>query len=154
MMVITIVLIALVGAGCGTTIAKNLTATNDNWGIEILEITDGPDALSANTRGQPQYRSLPGYRYIWLNVKIENRGDVPGPINLEEFRIISERGTYTASWFIVDPLIRIFANKIPTLEAKETVQRRLVFNVPVGEQPDKVRAPYVGDIFIPKQSSR
>ena len=151
--VILIALTALFAAGCGTTIAKNLTATNDNWGIEILEITDGPNKIGGDdkTRG---IRPPPGYRYIWLNVRIENGASIARSIDLEAFQLISGQ-TITGPWHVfMIPVLLVVANRTPTVEAKEKIERIMVFGFPVSKQLDSIQAPYVGNIFIPKQSGR
>jgi len=38
--------LALLLTGCGTMIAGNLKATNDNWDIDIVAFKDGPNSVS------------------------------------------------------------------------------------------------------------
>ena len=135
----------IVLTGCGTTIARNLKATNDNWNIEILEVKDGPNSVSG-----PYVYFTPtrGFKFIWLEVQIQNNTSAAQGIDLKEIDLIYDQTIVPPFYFLFDVWLYIPSSNELTLGASESVRRRLLYSIPIGKQPRVVRLPNVGDIPI------
>jgi len=143
--------IEILSTGCGTTIAKNLRATNDRWDIDILEIRDGPN--SAHLPGA-NIKATQGYRLIWLEVQIQNKTSAAQRIDLKDFALIYDQTIVPPAYYLFDQWFSIPSGSEFTLGPDESVRRRILYSIPIDKQPRLVRLPDVGDIPVQVLSAR
>jgi len=135
----------IVLTGCGTTIAKNLRATNDRWDIEILEVDDGPN--SAHLPGA-KIKATEGHRLIWMEVQIRNNMSAAQKIDLKDIALVYDQTIVSPSYYLFDQWFSIPSGSEFTLGPNESVRRRILYSIPIDKQPRLVRLPNVGDIPI------
>ncbi len=129
-------LVMIFSTGCATSlITAPVDLSDGQLELVLQSLTAGPDQY--NTAGG-YWRPREGTRFLWATFMIRNNQNTPRMVHLKALHLLS--GGRRVRPFIIDmgSAVTMRANPDPRLGPGESLTRRIVFRIPVGEVPEKI----------------
>ena len=130
---------ALSLVACGRTIINQpVNRVGDGWTIVVRKLTDGPNGID---QGNVIIKPKKGDRFIWVSITLSNDQGQARKFNFDRCDLdlgdnVVLPGVVTHDMAMGYPSDM---NRAPELDAKESIERRMIFPYPIGQSPTRLR---------------